>query len=617
MNNLKWASLIDIRGSKTSQMSLTSVLIDIRRLKIVQMSLTSTLIDIQKLKIVQMSLTSFLNDIWALKIVRKSLTVNLSDIYSNQTTSNVAEKSFGNQIRNSLIEYIVLLTKICYNSHDKVTRRKAGVFMKLNELIESLKVYKINSNLSDQFIYSIEMDSRNVGENSLFVCIDGFTVDGHDYVDQAVNNGAKAIVAEKNVEAGVPVILVPDTSKALAQLADYFFGHPSRQLNVIGVTGTNGKTTLTYLLDDIFTLHGHKTAVIGTIDMKIGEKRYPVKNTTPDALFLHKNFRKMIDEGVDTVIMEVSSHALSLGRVYGIEYNTAVYTNLTQDHLDYHQNMSDYAHAKSLLFSQLGTRLDGTKSAIINIDDRYSTIMERASAQPVVTYGLTEDAYVRADDLKLGANYSAFTVVTPDFSSRIETRLSGKFNVYNMLAAIAVAYTYEIPAKTIQKALENTEGVPGRFESVSQHHPISVIVDYAHTPDSLENVLQSISEIKTKKVFTVVGSGGDRDRLKRPKMADAALKYSDYVIFTSDNPRTEDPHAILNDMTGHLTGNGFQVIKDRKEAIQQAIDQASDGDIVLIAGKGHETYQEIDGKRNHFDDREVARVMLEEKYKGS
>ena len=489
--------------------------------------------------------------------------------------------------------------------------------MQLKKLIDQLKIKKIEGEISDQTITSIEMDSRKVSNHSLFVCIDGFTVDGHDYTDQATENGAVAIIAEKQVKASVPVILVPDTSKAMAQLADYFYGHPSSQLNVIGVTGTNGKTTLTYLLDDIFTLYGHKTAVIGTIDMKIGDQRYPVKNTTPDALFLHKNFRKMVGENVDTVIMEVSSHALSMGRVHGVDINTATYTNLTQDHLDYHLDMNDYAHAKSLLFSQLGNRFDELKTAVINIDDHYAGIMERACAQPIVTYGLSEKAFIRGDALQLCSDYSSFTVSSPSFTTRIETQLSGKFNVYNMLAAIAVAYTYDVPIETIKEALQQTKGVPGRFESVSNNYPVSVIVDYAHTPDSLENVLQSISEIKTNRVFTVVGSGGDRDRTKRPKMADAAMKYSDYVIFTSDNPRTEDPQAILDDMTSHLQEGSFTVIEGRKAAIQYAIDRAADDDIILIAGKGHETYQEINGVRNHFDDREVAKEMIAEKYEES
>ncbi|MBR7552795.1 UDP-N-acetylmuramoyl-L-alanyl-D-glutamate--2,6-diaminopimelate ligase [Allobacillus sp. GCM10007491] len=489
--------------------------------------------------------------------------------------------------------------------------------MKLKELIDQLKIKEIKGEISDQTVHSIEMDSRKVSDHSLFICIDGFTVDGHDYTEQATRNGAIAIIAEKQVETSVPVIQVPDTSKAMAQLADYFYGHPSSQLNVIGVTGTNGKTTLTYLLDDIFTFYGHKTAVIGTIDMKIGDQRYPVKNTTPDALFLHKNFRKMVDENVETVIMEVSSHALSMGRVHGVDINTATYTNLTQDHLDYHTDMNDYAHAKSLLFSQLGNRFDDRKTAVINIDDPYAGVMGRACAQPIVTYGLSEKAFIRGTDLQLGADFSSFSVSSPAFTTKIETKLSGKFNVYNMLAAIAVAYTYNVPIETIKKALQQTKGVPGRFESVSNDYPVSVIVDYAHTPDSLENVLQSISEIKTNQVYTVVGSGGDRDRTKRPKMADAAMKYSDHVIFTSDNPRTEDPQAILDDMTNHLSEESFSVIEDRKTAIQYAIDRAVDGDIVLIAGKGHETYQEVNDVRNHFDDREVAKAMIEEKYEES
>ncbi|MGM8214379.1 UDP-N-acetylmuramoyl-L-alanyl-D-glutamate--2,6-diaminopimelate ligase [Bacillaceae bacterium W0354] len=487
--------------------------------------------------------------------------------------------------------------------------------MRLYELLKPLKIYKSNEILSDISVTSIEMDSRQVAEGSLFVCIKGTIVDGHDFVQDAEKNGACAILAEKEVNSSLPVILVPSTVKALAIICDQFYGHPSHKLNVIGVTGTNGKTTLTYLLDDIFTAHGHKTGIIGTIDMKIGDKHYPVKNTTPDALFLQKSFKKMVDEEIDTVIMEVSSHALHMGRVYGVDFDTAVFTNLTQDHLDYHLNMNDYAYAKSLLFSQLGNEFTKDKTAIINIDDRYSSVMQVATSKPVIPYGFSDDAYVRATNMKLETSSSSFDVELPKETFSIRSNMTGKFNIYNMLAAISVAYAYQIPTETVKNALENTKGVPGRFEAVHAGQSFSVIVDYAHTPDSLENVLQSIVEIKKGKVITVVGCGGDRDRTKRPIMADVSVKYSDVSIFTSDNPRTEDPNAILKDMTGHLSGLNFQVITDRKQAIRHAINSASNDDVILIAGKGHETYQEINGKRIHFDDREIARTAINERLK--
>ncbi len=484
--------------------------------------------------------------------------------------------------------------------------------MLLNELLSEIKIYKKEGNLSNVPISSIEMDSRQVSKGSLFVCIKGATVDGHDFAKEAEKNGAACIVAESKVHTSIPVIYVPNTVKALAALADYFYGRASHQMNVIGITGTNGKTTLTYLLDEIFSLYGHKTAIVGTIDMKIGDQHYPIKNTTPDILFLQKHFKKMTEEKVDTVLMEVSSHALHMGRVYGVDFNTAVFTNLSQDHLDYHLNMNDYAYAKSLLFSQLGNNYNEEKFAVINADDRYKDVIENATSRAVIRYGFSEDAYIRATNLKLEATSSIFDVETPEENFTIHSNMTGKFNVYNMLAAISVAYSYKIPMNIVKQALETIEGVPGRFEAVHAGQSFSVIVDYAHTPDSLENVLQSINDIKKGKVLTVVGCGGDRDRSKRPKMADVSMKYSDLSYFTSDNPRTEDPNRILKDMTGHLSGHDFQVITDRKEAIKEAIHSAAKDDIVLIAGKGHETYQEINGERHHFDDREVARQIITE-----
>ena len=489
--------------------------------------------------------------------------------------------------------------------------------MFLDELVNKLIVYKKHGETTNVKITSIEIDSREVEAGSLFVCLKGSHFDGHDFVKDAENNGAVAILAEKEVETSLPVIIVPSSVKALALFSHYFYDEPSHRLNIIGVTGTNGKTTLTYLINDIFKLYGHKTAVIGTIDMKIGDQIYPVKNTTPDVLFLQKNFKKMVDEKVDTVIMEVSSHALYMGRVYGIDFNTVVFTNLSQDHLDYHLNMDHYAHAKSLLFSQLGNNFNENKVAVINADDRYKELMEVATSNQFIPYGFSDNAYIRAKNIKLDATDSYFEVETPTKQFNVHSHLTGKFNIYNMLAAISVAYRYQIPMDIVKDALEQTKGVPGRFEAVHAGQPFSVIVDYAHTPDSLENVLQSIVELKNGKVITVVGCGGNRDRTKRPKMADVAVKYSDFSIFTSDNPRFEEPNAILNDMTGHLSGDNYQVIVDRKEAIKQAINSAEKNDIILIAGKGHETYQEINGERIHFDDREIAREMIEERLKGN
>jgi UDP-N-acetylmuramoyl-L-alanyl-D-glutamate--2,6-diaminopimelate ligase len=487
--------------------------------------------------------------------------------------------------------------------------------MKLKALFSAIPFYEANSSIENIEIETLEMDSRSVREGSLFVCIPGFTVDGHHFVEEAVANGAVAIVAEKPVEANVPVIIVPDTARTLSMLAVTFHRDPTKSLPLIGVTGTNGKTTVTYLLETIFHHYEKKTAVIGTIQMKIGDDTYPVNNTTPDSLHLQRSFSKMLEQGVDQGIMEVSSHALDMGRVYGCNFDVAVFTNLSQDHLDYHKNMDDYLRAKSLLFSQLGNTYekDKQKFAVINTDDPASDLIKRSTAQHVITYGYKQDAQVMAKDIKLDASGTYFRMVTPAGEAEINSSLIGNFNVYNMLAAGGAAIASGIPLSVIKKALESIKGVSGRFESVNVNQDFSVIVDYAHTPDSLENVLQTARDFADKKMYVIVGCGGDRDRTKRPLMAAVALKYADHAIFTSDNPRTEDPQAILDDMTAEAEkiSKNYEVIVDRKKAIHHAVQLAEKDDIILIAGKGHETYQQIGNTKYNFDDREVARQAIQ------
>ncbi|MEC5422787.1 UDP-N-acetylmuramoyl-L-alanyl-D-glutamate--2,6-diaminopimelate ligase [Virgibacillus sp. C22-A2] len=489
--------------------------------------------------------------------------------------------------------------------------------MKLKEVLSSLPFYEVSSSINEIEINNIEMDSRKVVPDNLFVCINGFTVDGHNYVHQATDRGAVAIIAEKQVESNVPVIIVPDTSRALAMLAVKFYNYPTSQLPLIGVTGTNGKTTVTYLLETIFNQNKKKTGVIGTIHMKIGEDEYPVNNTTPDALLLQKTFKSMLDQDVDQVIMEVSSHALDMGRVYGCDYDIAVFTNLSQDHLDYHKNIDDYLRAKSLLFAQLGNNYNGEakKFAVINEDDPSSSQLKRSTAQHVITYGCKNTAQVMAEHIKLDAAGTFFNLKTPIGDIGINSKLIGMFNIYNMLAASSAAIASNISLTVIKEALESITGVNGRFEPVNAGQSYGVIVDYAHTPDSLENVLDTIREFAKNKVYVVVGCGGDRDRTKRPLMAQIAVKYADLAIFTSDNPRTEDPNVILDDMINGLDNmeNRYKVIVDRKEAINYAMQHAKKDDIVLIAGKGHETYQQVGLVKNHFDDREVARDAIKSK----
>ncbi|RLL45234.1 UDP-N-acetylmuramoyl-L-alanyl-D-glutamate--2,6-diaminopimelate ligase [Oceanobacillus piezotolerans] len=485
--------------------------------------------------------------------------------------------------------------------------------MKIQELLKSIPFHQTTALLSDTVVTGIEVDSRLVRDGNIFVCIEGFTTDGHNYIQDAELNGAAAIISQKKVTANIPVIIVNDTNRALAMLASKFYQYPSNEVTLIGVTGTNGKTTVTYLLERIFQIAKKKTGVIGTIQMKIGEDTYPVENTTPNALELQKSLRKMVDEKVEHVLMEVSSHALDLGRVYGTDYDIAVFTNLSQDHLDYHSTLEDYLQAKSLLFSQLGNSYNKGKPryAIVNQDDKATTLLKKVTAQPVLTYGCKNKADVEAKNIHIGASGTSFLLVTPIGDIDINSKLRGMFNVYNMLAAAACAIASNISLSNIKLALESMEGVSGRFEVVEEELPYTVIVDYAHTPDSLENVLQTIKEFSENKIYVVVGCGGDRDRTKRPLMANIAVSYADYAFFTSDNPRTEEPYRILEEMVDGLKKQtAYEVILDRKEAIYKAIHQAEQGDVVLIAGKGHETYQQIGLTKHYFDDREVAKQAI-------
>lgn len=487
--------------------------------------------------------------------------------------------------------------------------------MKLADLVAALPFYEAVTSIEQLNIRSIQVDSRTVAAGDLFICIDGFTVDGHDFAEQAEKNGAVAVIGERELNLSIPTIIVPDSTRALAILAAKFYNYPTEKLQLIGITGTNGKTTITYILETIFQSFQKRTGIIGTIQMKIDQESIPIANTTPDAFQLQRSFHKMVQRNVDVVMMEVSSHALDLGRVAGCNFDLAIYTNLSQDHLDYHETMDEYLRAKTLLFSQLGNSYTNKqeKFAIVNIDDPYCDAIMNSTTQHIVTYGLANHAIIQATNINLQPTETSFKLKTPKGSTMITSQLIGKFNVYNMLAAISAAYVYDIPLETIKYALESISGINGRFERVDSGQDYTVIVDYAHTPDSLENVLQTIKQFAQRKIYVVVGTGGDRDRTKRPLMADVAVQYADYTFFTSDNPRTEEPKAIIADMVNHLIDDNFTVIVDRREAINQAIQQAATNDIILIAGKGHETGQEIKGKIYPFDDRAVAKEAIKHK----
>lgn len=489
--------------------------------------------------------------------------------------------------------------------------------MYLKDLIRPLTIYRATGDLNIE-ITGIEVDSRQVKPGDLFIALRGFTVDGHEYIAQAVEKGAAAVLVEQSISnLSIPVIEVKDTRKALAIVSTKFYRYPTKEMKLIGVTGTNGKTTTTYLIEQLLTDAGHKTGVIGTIQMKVGEKTFPVKNTTPDILDLQKSFRMMRDEGCEYSVIEVSSHALSLGRTWGSQFRIGVFTNLSQDHLDFHETMEKYKEAKGLLFSQLanqyGDEPEDHAYAVLNADDEASKYYAQITPAQVITYGIDQAADVQAKYIQISPEGMEFELHTFRGIRQVKTKLIGKFNVYNLLAAISTALIEGISLDQIVESITKISGVNGRFEPVHAGQDFTVIVDYAHTPDSLENVLRTIREFAGKRVTCVVGCGGDRDRSKRPLMAQIATRYSDWSVFTSDNPRTEDPEAILRDMVAGVKDenlNEYTVIPDRREAIYVAIEKAKPGDIVLIAGKGHETYQEIHGVRYDFDDRLVAREAI-------
>jgi UDP-N-acetylmuramoyl-L-alanyl-D-glutamate--2,6-diaminopimelate ligase len=486
--------------------------------------------------------------------------------------------------------------------------------LQLQTLLSYIKTQPLNIN-ENPLVTSIEMDSRDVKVGSLFICIKGYTVDGHDYAHLAIEKGAVAIISERPLDVTAPVIEVKDSKRVMAILADAFYQQPTQKLQLIGVTGTNGKTSTTHIIENVFQAYGQKTGLIGTLHIKIGNRKYEVKNTTPESLTLQKTFSHMVKENVDTAIMEVSSHALDEGRVHGCDFDIAVFTNLTQDHLDYHQTMTEYRRVKGLLFAQLGNKFDHKKPkfAILNADDEASVEYIRSTSAHIITYGIKEKSDFVATNIAMKNTGTTFLLTVFGEQYEVEMKLVGIFSVYNVLAAIAASYAANIPVSVMIDSIKGIEGVPGRFELVYGGQDFAVIVDYAHTPDSLENAVKTVKEFAKGKVFTIVGCGGDRDKTKRPIMANIATQLSDYSILTSDNPRSEDPLAILKDMEAGVIGSNYNVIVDREEAIRYAVRHAKKDDVILIAGKGHETYQQIGNQILDFDDRVIAKKAIKER----
>lgn len=490
--------------------------------------------------------------------------------------------------------------------------------MHLREMSKQLLLSRIVGD-GNAAIRGLETDSRNVQPGALFFCLPGHTVDGHAFAGQAAEKGAAALVVSRELPISLPQLVVPDTRLALAVLADYFYGHPSRALRPVGVTGTNGKTTTTYLIEKIWQDAGIPAGVIGTIETRFAGRSLPMSGTTPDVLELQRIFRSMADAGTERCVMEVSSHALEQGRVKGVRFRTAVFTNLTQDHLDYHGTMEAYAAAKGLFFARLGNDYgmgpDDRSYAVLNADDDASARFAKLTSAEIVTYGIDREADFRASDVAITARGVSFALRSPAGERQVRLRLIGKFNVYNALAALGAAFCEGIPPDRAIASLESVTGVPGRAEAVDEGQPFAVVVDYAHTPDGLENILRTVRELTEKRVICVFGCGGDRDRTKRPLMGKIAAELADALIVTSDNPRTEDPLAILRDIEAGLkeaqtSPDRYVLQPDRRAAIEKAVEMAGPGDVVLIAGKGHETYQIIGGVTHDFDDRLAARAAL-------
>lgn len=469
--------------------------------------------------------------------------------------------------------------------------------MVINELFKDIE-YKILQKVSDEINgEDLEFDSRKIKQGDVFIALEGSIVDGHTFISKAIENGAKTILVEKDVDKveGINYFLVDGLREKMGIIASNFYGYPQNQLKIVGVTGTNGKTTTTYILESI--LGEKNVARIGTVEYKIGDEIIPAPNTTPSSLEIIKICKKALEKNIKYLIMEVSSHGLDIGRVNMLRFEAGIFTNLTLDHLDYHKTMENYYLAKRKLFDLVKDK----KNSIINIDDEYGKrYLEYTNG---ISYGIGQGD-IQGEIKQITREGQEVTIKIFEKEYKINLRLLGRYNLSNLLGAIGAVKTLGLSDEEIISKIPLIHGAPGRFEPVKIDRDFTVIVDYAHTGDALENILKSINEFKTNRVITVFGCGGDRDKTKRPIMGGIAEKYSDIVIVTSDNPRTEDPEEIIKDIVVGLTKENHIIEIHREKAIEKAISLAEKNDIILIAGKGHENYQVIGRERIHFDDKE-------------
>jgi len=483
--------------------------------------------------------------------------------------------------------------------------------MKLSELLVGLPVTKVTGN-RDIEINTICYDSRKASSGSVFVCVVGFETDGHKYIESALTQGAKVIVVQNGshipaIPEDITIVYSDDTRKMLAGMSAAYFNHPEKKLKCIGVTGTNGKTTVTTLIKSILEFEQKKVGLIGTNANVINGKVLETERTTPESYELYKLLAQMVDEGVEYAIMEISSHSLELSRVWGIDFLVGAFTNLTQDHLDFHKTMENYKNAKKKLF-------DISKIGCINTDDEAGMEYIRDASCPVLTYGIENEADMKASEIKISARGVIFNVSYDGENYKVRLGIPGKFSVYNALTAISCVVSAGIPVSRAIEALTFAKGVMGRCETVYTNTDYTVIIDYAHTPDGLEKIISTVKEFCEGRVITLFGCGGDRDKTKRPIMGEVAGTLSDYLVVTSDNPRTENPDAIIQDILEGVikTDCPYTVIENRREAICYALRNANRGDCIILSGKGHETYQIIGKQKNHFDEREVIAECLKE-----
>jgi len=498
--------------------------------------------------------------------------------------------------------------------------------MHLAELLRDVRVVKLFSTgygvkpqSHDPLVKGIQYDSRKIRQGDLFVAVRGSVVDGHLFIDNAIQRGAVAVVVEDDgavsdsrcVHAGVTKAVVPNSRVALATLSGNFYGHPSRKLKLLGVTGTNGKTTTTHLLKSILDRREKKAGLIGTIEYRTGDEVLPATHTTPESLELNDLMARMAERGCTSVAMEVSSHSLVHHRVYGLEFTAGVFTNLSQDHLDFHESMERYAAAKRILFESLPE--DGW--CVVNADDPFAIAVTGTTKARRVSYSLRPGADLHAEDIRMGIRGMELSILHRGGRERLVSGLTGRFNVLNILAACATGAALEIPWSDIREGIRTLKSVPGRFEQISSPVGWTAIIDYAHTPDALQNCLEAIHEILRPegggKLITIFGCGGDRDAGKRPTMGRVVSGLSDFTVITSDNPRHEDPLEIIRQVeAGLVPGRMVQTEADRRLAIRLGLSMAGKGDVVLIAGKGHERYQVVGDRRFHFDDREEVEAFI-------